>query len=75
MAFPQFVRDPNTPEPSDLDEEEQKATIVKAAKKRGGVHRGEEVTVLPLGTPRRVALGEQPATSTPPVRESLTKST
>ena len=53
MAFPPFVCDPNTPEPSDLDEEEQKATMVKAAKKRGGVHRGEEVTVLPLGTPRR----------------------
>lgn len=33
MAFPQFVRDPNTPEPSDLDEEEQKETMVKAAKK------------------------------------------
>jgi hypothetical protein len=50
MAFPQFVRDPNTPEPSELDEEEQKATMVKAAKQRGGVHRGEELTVLPLGT-------------------------
>jgi hypothetical protein len=51
MAFPQFVRDPNTPEPSDLDEEEQKATMVKAVKQRGGVHRGEELTALPLGTP------------------------
>lgn len=51
MAFPQFVRDSNTPEPSDLDEEEQKATMVKAVKQRGGVHRGEELTVLPVGTP------------------------
>jgi hypothetical protein len=44
----QIARDPILPVPPGLNEEEQRATMVKAHKQRGG---GEELTVLPLGTP------------------------
>jgi hypothetical protein len=51
MANQQIARDPNTPVPQGLDEDEQQAAMLKAAKQRGGVHRGEQLTVVPLGTP------------------------
>jgi hypothetical protein len=47
----QIVRDPKLSVPPRLNEEEQQATMLKAAKQRGGVHNGEELTVVPVGTP------------------------
>ena len=51
MANQQIARDPSIPVPQGLDEDEQQAAMLKAAKQRGGVHRGEQLTVVPLGTP------------------------
>lgn len=51
MANQRIARDPSIPVPQGLDEDEQQAAMLKAAKQRGGVHRGEQLTVVPLGTP------------------------
>jgi hypothetical protein len=51
MANQQIARDPKLPVPEGLDEGEQQAAMLKAVKQRGGVHRGEQLTVVPLGTP------------------------
>jgi hypothetical protein len=51
MANQQIARDASLPVPQGLDEDEQQAAMLKAAKQHGGVHRGEQLTVVPLGSP------------------------
>jgi hypothetical protein len=51
MANPRMAHDASLPVPQGLDEDEQQAAMMKAVKQRGGVHGGEQLTVVPLGTP------------------------
>jgi hypothetical protein len=47
----EIARDPKLPVPPGLDDGEQRAAMLKAYRQRGGVHGGEELTVVPRGTP------------------------
>lgn len=51
MAELRIERDQKAVAPPGLDEAEQRATMIKAAKARGGVREHEELTALPLGMP------------------------
>jgi uncharacterized membrane protein (Fun14 family) len=51
VSDPQVVRFPDIPIPPNLDEQEQHDVMLDAAKRRGGLRPGEDLTALPAGTP------------------------